>query len=108
MDLTGTPTLGSTVTISLYGDTNDKFLMFTSLGTANIPLPPFGILGLDPASHFNLLLVSALPSQQLDLTGQIPNDPSLSGLTFYTQSLIGPDLATKNMKFTNVVTVAIQ
>jgi uncharacterized protein (TIGR03790 family) len=108
MDLTGTVAVGGNVTITLYGDVNDQLLMFTSLGTASLPLPPFGVLGLDPANHFSLLLVSALPAQRLDLNGSIPNDPALSGFTFYTQSLIGPDLATKNMKFTNVVTVAIQ
>jgi uncharacterized protein (TIGR03790 family) len=108
MDITGSVQVGGTVTISLYGDTNDQVLMFTSLGTASLPLPPFGILGLDPANHFSLLLSTALPAQQLDLTGQIPNDPALSGFTFYTQSLIGPNLATKNMKFTNTLTIAIQ
>ena len=108
LDMTGQVQVGGNVTLSLYGDTNDESLMFSSLGTANIPLPPFGTLGLDPANHFALIFALALPSQQFDLNGSIPNDPALSGVTFYLQSLIGPDLATKNMKFTNVVTVAIQ
>lgn len=108
MDITGQVQVGGNVTISLYGDSNDQVLMFTSLGTASLPLPPFGTLGLDPANHFLLLLATALPSQQLDLNGQIPNDPALSGFTFYSQSLIGPDLATKQMKFSNVLTIAIQ
>jgi hypothetical protein len=108
MDMTGQIQVGGSVTLSLYGDVNDQVLMFSSLGTANLPLPPFGTLGLDPTNHFLLLFATALPSQQLDLNGSIPNDPALSGFTFYLQSLIGPDLATKHMKFTNVLTVAIQ
>jgi hypothetical protein len=107
LDLTGDVQLGGNVTLSIYGDVNDTFLTFASLGTANLPLPPFGTLGLDPSKNFALLFTGVLATQRLDLPGTIPNDPGLSGITFYLQSLVGPDLATKQMKFTNVTAVAI-
>jgi uncharacterized protein (TIGR03790 family) len=107
LDLTGDVSLGGAITISAYGDVNDLDLTFLSLGTASIPLNPYGVLGLDLTNHFMLLFSAVLPAQQYDIPGTLPSDPAYSGFSFYLQSLIGPDLATKNMKFTNVVGVTI-
>lgn len=107
LDLTGNVQLGGTVTISAYGDPGDLDLTFLALGTASIPVKPYGVLGLDPSNHFMLLLSATLLTQQLDVTGTLPSDPAYSGFSFYLQSLIGPDLATKDMKFTNTVGVTI-
>jgi hypothetical protein len=54
-----------------------------------------------------LLFSATLPAEQYDIPGTLPSDPAFSGFSFYLQSLIGPDLATKNMKFTNTVGVTI-
>ena len=107
LDVTGDIVLGGNVTISAYGNVGDTDLTFLSLGTASIPLPPYGVLGLDLTNHFMLLFSATLPAEQYDIPGTLPSDPIYSGFSFYLQSLIGPDLATKNMKFTNTVGVTI-
>jgi hypothetical protein len=107
LDVTGDIVLGGNVTISAYGNVGDTDLTFLSLGTASIPLNPYGVLGLDLTNHFMLLFSATLPAEQYDIPGTLPSDPIYSGFSFYLQSLIGPDLATKNMKFTNTVGVTI-
>ncbi len=106
MDLTGTPGLGQPVTITLHGTALDSYLTFMSNGTASIPFPPFGTLCLDPSMGFFIVFGGLMLTDQLDLTGTIPDDPAFSGVTVHFQSLIGSNLAT-NGKLTNCVTLAI-
>jgi hypothetical protein len=68
---------------------SDAAMLFLSLATANIPLPPLGIVGIDP----NLMV--GLPSFTVprpagvgSLSIKVPNTPSIAGLAIHSQALL--------------------
>jgi uncharacterized protein (TIGR03790 family) len=106
--LDGTPGRGQPLGITLYGSPNDEYYVFLSLGTADLALPPYGRLRLDPSRGF--FIVAHGHFAFLDfwpVSGTIPDDPALSGVTLYVQSLIGPDVAGLRAYLTNRLDIAI-
>ncbi|HLQ38765.1 MAG TPA: FG-GAP-like repeat-containing protein, partial [Planctomycetota bacterium] len=89
---------------SRYGPatTTEIAIPFFATGTANIPLPPFGTIGIDPARMIMLppFLVPQ-PAGIGSLTIPVPNLPALAGITFYTQVLL--DQQPVQARLTNVV-----
>lgn len=77
--------------------------------SGSIPIPPFvGTFGIDPfAEHF---IQPAWPFDTHIHDDDLPNDPSLSGLTILCQALVGPKLAGKRRDgaTTNVASFVIQ
>jgi hypothetical protein len=76
---------------SRYGPTTTAEIAFpfASTGAANIPIPPFGTLGIDPTLMIALPpIVVAQPAGIGSLTLPIPNLPIISGITIYTQALL--------------------
>jgi hypothetical protein len=64
----------------------DLAIPMISLGTAQIPVPPYGVLGLDPASAVILPAVAVpQPEGLLSMRTNIPSVPALVGVTFYFQ-----------------------
>jgi len=91
------PRVGKPLTLDLYGPPLGGFLLAFGVGPATLPVPPFGILRLDP-SGIHLVLTSLLDSQgRAAVTTSVPADPSLLGATVYWQALV-----TSPARFTNV------
>ncbi|MBL8899087.1 MAG: CRTAC1 family protein [Planctomycetes bacterium] len=95
---------GRTVSLQVGGPAGDAAVTFASAGASSIPLPPFGTLGLDPLTLFQLDARVLPASRRGELAIPIPNDPSLAGARVYLQSLIGPLPA---LLFRNVVALQI-
>jgi len=86
--LSGSGDLGTPLDIEITGIANWYVITGASQATANTPMPPYiGNLGLG-------VPITRLPNGRVpasgvyDLTVMIPNDPGLSGKTFYIQSLV--------------------
>ena len=63
-------------------------LPFLSTGTANIPLPPLGTLGLDP-NHIVPPRALPIPESGVgSVTIAVPNHPSFAGVAIYGQALV--------------------
>jgi hypothetical protein len=108
MILQGTPGIGQPISIQIWDQSLSEFYLFLSLGTATIPVPPFGKLLLDPTFGFRIVLHGYFSfSSYTTISGTIPNDPSLHGLTFSLQSLVGASVSNLQAYFTNRVDVAI-
>ncbi|MFO0983568.1 MAG: TIGR03790 family protein [Planctomycetota bacterium] len=106
--LQGTPGIGNTISVTMVDQALDEYYLFLSLGTASLPLPPFGKLLLDPTVGFHIVAHGFFSfSSSYTLSGKIPDDPSLHGLTFYLQALLGPSVSAHNAYFTNRLDVAI-
>jgi hypothetical protein len=95
---------GRTVEVQVGGPAGDVAITFAAGGGSSIPLPPFGTLGLDPLTLFQLDARLLPAARRVDLPVPIPNDPSLAGARVHLQSLIGPIHAPL---FRNVVVVPI-
>ncbi len=75
---------------SRYRTTTTEFAFpFLATGTANIPLPPFGIVGIDPTRTVALPVFAVpQPAGIGSLMISVPNQASMAGVTFYTQALL--------------------
>lgn len=83
------PTGGALYQIDLNGEPNAEAILAASTVPANISLPPYGTLRLDPAA---LVIVD---TPVLDASGgyhlrlELPDVPALAGTVFYFQAVIG-------------------
>ncbi len=85
----------------------DLALPFLSLGPASIPLPPFGTLGIDPATAAPLpWLVVPQPAGNGSVAIPVPNNPALVGLQVHAQALLMQDPV--QTLLTNVVRGVVQ
>jgi hypothetical protein len=108
MLLQGTPGIGQPISIVIWDQPFSEFYLFLSLGTATIPVPPFGKLLLDPSLGFRIVTHGQFSFLSNDtIGGTIPNDPGLHGITFYLQTLVGPSISNLQAYFTNRVAVTI-
>ena len=74
--------------------------------TAHLPLPPFGTLGIDPATTVVLPLVAvAQPAGIGMFSFTVPNDPGLQGLPVHAQALLIQ--APLQARLTNVTSDAV-
>ena len=75
---------------------------FLSTGTANIPFPPFGTVGIDLTQMIALPpFVVPRPAGIGSLTIAVPNQRSLGGVALYTQAVL--DQQPVQVRLTNVV-----
>ncbi|HLU39901.1 MAG TPA: VCBS repeat-containing protein, partial [Planctomycetota bacterium] len=96
--------LGRNFPLVVYGARHGAEV-WASAGAVRIPVPPFGLLGLDPAS---LVTLKRLPGSsgpmQIDLN--VPNDPALAGGVLYFQALLfgaSPQAARLSNRLTHTV-----
>ncbi|HEU4418548.1 MAG TPA: hypothetical protein VFT55_06390, partial [Planctomycetota bacterium] len=67
----------------------DVALPFLSTGTATIPLPPLGTVGIDPNNLIPLPAFVIQPAAGVGLvTITVPNIPGLAGMSIYGQALL--------------------
>ncbi|MFO0984794.1 MAG: TIGR03790 family protein [Planctomycetota bacterium] len=105
----GTPAPGQSLAVTMWDQPNDEFFVFVSLGTADLAVPPYGRLRLDPTQSFASVARGFFTF--LDfwvVSGTIPDDPSLSGTTFYVQCLVGPSVAGGDAYLTNRADLTIR
>jgi len=97
----GIPRAGKPLDLDLRGPGNGVWVLAAALGSANIPLPPFGTLRLDPTT---LILVGGGtldPQGRATLSYSVP--PSALGLSIYWQGAVaGPPVLT-NLEVTTIV-----
>jgi hypothetical protein len=107
MRLTGTPSLGATVSLDLAGPAGHEALIFASLDTIYAPLPKYGGIWqlADPLFEF---LVLGLGPGVASVPFQIPNDPGLSGVTAYFQSWIHEPGVSPGGTISGLVPIAIE
>ena len=67
----------------------DFALPYVSTAPASIPVPPFGILGIDPVQAVPLpWVVIPQPAGVASSSAFVPNDPALIGLSAHSQALL--------------------
>ena len=75
---------------------------YSAPAPAHIPLPPFGVFGLDPALTIPLQpIYLPPPGVAVAATANLPADSALEGLTIHAQAMIVDPLVPAH--FTNVV-----
>lgn len=106
----GSATPGGSVSIHYLCDPLDGILAIIGTDPASVPTPPFdGALGIVPFQVVFVLPTKAWPFDHFDLTGNVPNDPSLVGVTVLLQALDGPSFGKpKDATWTNVAAITIE
>ncbi|HYC77837.1 MAG TPA: hypothetical protein VEI02_09435 [Planctomycetota bacterium] len=74
--------------LDLAGEPFAPAVVAASLGAAAIPLPPYGTLGLDPASLFLLAVETLDGAGMTHLRFELPIDPSLAGVVLHVQAAV--------------------
>ncbi|HET6203534.1 MAG TPA: FG-GAP-like repeat-containing protein [Planctomycetota bacterium] len=94
------PRIGKPLVLDLHGPPGGSWILGASLGTASIPLPPFGVLRLDPAT----LLVAGAglldPQGRGSLSLAVPSNAALLGATLFWQGAVGPPVVLTNLEAT--------
>jgi hypothetical protein len=90
--LEGAWTPGGNVTIRYLFDSGDGVVAIAGLPpTVNVSTRPFlSELGISPFLILVLEQPGTIPGDEFDLSGDLPNDPGLSGIEVLFQALIGP------------------
>jgi len=105
------PRLGQAWVLRLASLPSDGVAIYFSLRGANIPLPPFGTLKLDPQAGFFLLGAVRLPAGGVDpvrdLPVVVPAHPNLKGLRLHVQS-VNYLTATNQPRLSNAVVTTIR
>ena len=83
----GTALQGGQVRLHVQGVANLPFTLYVAQAGAAIPLKKLGLLELDPASLLALLSGSSGSSGRFTVHGDIPVDPTLSGVEIHVQAL---------------------
>jgi hypothetical protein len=98
----GLPRAGKPLVLELYGPGNGSWLLAASATDSNIPLPPFGVLRLAPATLF--LVAGGLldPQGRARVSFLVPAAPALVGSALFWQAVVGPPLRLTNLEVTIV------
>ncbi len=86
-------TRGSLASLAVFGDVGASWLLAASAtGAPRTPLPPFGVLFLDPNAAV-VFATGFMPStRRAAFLATVPNIPALSGVTLSWQGLVGTTL----------------
>jgi len=84
----GTPAQGGVVRLHVQGATNLPFVLYGAQGGAAIPLKNLGLLELDPLSLISIVSGTTGGSGRFTIDGDIPIDPTISGVEIHLQALI--------------------
>lgn len=83
----GTALQGGQVKLHVQGVPNVSFVLYGAQGGAAIPLKKLGLLELDPVSMVTLLGATTGATGRYTVFGDIPVDPTLSGVEVHVQAL---------------------
>jgi hypothetical protein len=97
------PGIGKDLILDLYGPSFGGAFLAFSLGTANLSVPPFGTLRLEPTG-MNLVLTSLLDAQgRASVAYAVPANPALIGATVYWQALVTSPARFTNLEITTLM-----
>ncbi|MCI0589931.1 MAG: VCBS repeat-containing protein, partial [Planctomycetes bacterium] len=96
----GTPRTGKPLVLDIRGPGNGAWALGAALSSANVLLPPFGILRLDPLALFIAGGGPLDPQGRASLSLLVPASPALVGVSVYWQALVGPPLLFANLEIT--------
>lgn len=104
------PRIGQIYPVRCASAPGDALSFYFSLGTASIPVPPIGVIEIDPATLWSLgsFVVPSLghdPLAAIDIP--IPNESWLVGVTFYAQAVNGPGSAAGLPRLSNRLTIPV-
>ncbi|HET6202410.1 MAG TPA: VCBS repeat-containing protein [Planctomycetota bacterium] len=95
------PRVGKPLVLDLHGPAWGGWFLGLALGTANVPIPPFGTLRIDPTLTFPPLGGIFDAQGRAAVTNAVPPSPSLVGATLYWQALV---VGAGYPRFTNLET----
>ncbi|HKB16972.1 MAG TPA: FG-GAP-like repeat-containing protein, partial [Planctomycetota bacterium] len=98
----GIPRAGKTLVLDLRGPAFGGWQLAAATGTASIPIPPFGVLRLDPGTLFAVAVGPFDPQGRASYSIQVPPIPALVGASAYWQAIVGLPLALTNLEITTV------
>jgi hypothetical protein len=99
------PRIGKPLVLELRGPGNGTWILALSLGGANLPFPPFGVLRLDPAT---LLVVAAggLDSQGKGIVVfPVPSSPALVRLSVFWQGVVSLPVKLTNLEISTLTSL---
>lgn len=106
------PRLGAIWAFAAACAPNDDLVFLMSTGTASIPVPPLGILQLDPAQGIHVLAVARAAANQVDPypvgSLAIPFQPTLAGVGLHVQALALATASAEGPRLSNLVSATIR
>ncbi len=98
----GIPRAGKPLALDIWGPAGGTWLLAASVGSANIPLPPFGTFRLFPPTLFIVAGGTLDPQGRANITFPVPANPAIVGLSLFWQAVVGPPLRFTNLEVTTV------
>jgi len=93
--------IGAQVSVRDLGPAGAPFELWTSPFSTSLPLPPYGVLLIGPASVFKLVQ-AAYPAHGVhEAVFPVPNDATLSGVPFHFQAVAILSVAPLSILLTN-------
>jgi len=97
--------LGKSLRMEIFGPAGAPWVLAVSTGQASLALPPFGTLAIDPAQLW-VLAQGQVPTNGIaGVDVPLGPDPTLLGVKFHWQSLVGAPLAFTNREATTVTSL---
>lgn len=96
-----TAAIGGSVAVRDVGPTPAPFELYTSPFTTTLPLPPYGVLLIGPASVFKVAKSTYPASGVHTAVFAVPNDPLLFGVAFHFQAVAVLSVAPLTIVLTN-------
>lgn len=104
----GSPVIGTQLLVDATGREGDDVWLFASGGTGSVPFPPWGTFEIDLTSFLLLGLGSVGPTGADTRIFDLPNDPTLIGVTAYLQALVVESYYPKVGALTNLASVTFE
>ncbi len=96
----GIPGVGKPLVLDIRGPANGGWQLAAALGTASIPLPPFGTLRLAPATLIPVAVGALDPDGRASVSFAVPANPALLGVSVYWQTLVASPARLTNLEVT--------
>jgi len=101
----GIPRVGKPLVLDLWGPPSGAWLLAASLGSANIPLAPFGTLRLDSATLWLVAAGALDPQGRASVSLLVPSIPALVGIPVYWQAGVAPPALLTNLEITTATSL---
>lgn len=95
-----TPRLSYTLTFDVHGQPGTAFVLDAAWNRARIPVPPYGVFGLDLASVLPVAVGTLDGLGHAEVVYTVPPDPSLQGLSVFWQAIVMQPLHLTNVEVT--------